>query len=254
MEKIDTQKLIDIAIYAGDIILEIYNHKDFGIESKADESPVTKADLAANSYICEQLHKLYPEIPILSEESEQTPYLERKDWQNCFIVDPLDGTKEFIKKNGEFTVNIAYVENGAPVEGVIFAPVLKTVYFTKGGKSFKRIDGVDHVLPIKHERSSYIVVASRSHLSVPTQKFIDDLEKTHNSVEIMSVGSSLKLCMVAEGSADCYPRLGPTMEWDIAAAQAIVEGAGGRVLNFETKKALEYNKENLLNPFFVTKI
>jgi 3'(2'), 5'-bisphosphate nucleotidase len=150
-------------------------------------------------------------------------------------------------------VNIAYVENGNSVNGVVYAPALNVLYYTKDGKSFKRINGEENELPLDQSRSEYIVVASRSHLSSETKKFIDELEKIHKSVEIMNIGSSLKLCMIAEGAADCYPRLGPTMEWDIAAAQAVVEASGGSVLELHKKNKLTYNKENLLNPYFVVR-
>lgn len=252
-KKIEIDKVCEIAIKAGEIIMSIYQEADLGIETKTDESPVTKADLAANDYICSELGKIHSDIPILSEESKQLPFEQRKHWDCCFIVDPLDGTKEFIKRNGEFTVNIAYVENGNSVNGVVYAPALNVLYYTKDGKSFKRINGEENELPLDQSRSEYIVVASRSHLSSETKKFIDELEKIHKSVEIMNIGSSLKLCMIAEGAADCYPRLGPTMEWDIAAAQAVVEASGGSVLELHKKNKLTYNKENLLNPYFVVR-
>ncbi|HIP13427.1 MAG TPA: 3'(2'),5'-bisphosphate nucleotidase [Arcobacter sp.] len=249
-EEVDLEKIINIAKIAGEVIMEIYN-KDFFIEYKDDNSPLTEADLKSNEIICSKLEKLYPNIPILSEENREVDYNERKDWKVFWLIDPIDGTKEFIKKNGEFTVNIALVENDTPVLGVVYAPVLDEMYVAKKGLgAFK--NGVKLPL-VKNESPKELlhVVASKSHLSQETQKFIDNLETKR--VEQISKGSSLKLCMVAEGIADIYPRLAPTMEWDTAAAHAIVLESGKEVIQFESKEALVYNKENLLNPWFIVK-
>ncbi len=263
---------IDAALRAGGAIMEIYK-RDFEIEFKADKSPLTEADKAAHYIIVDALEDTG--IPVLSEESKAVPFEERKDWTKYWLVDPLDGTKEFIKKNGEFTVNIALIENGRPVMGVVYAPVLQTVYYglkTEGGGqrtasgAWKTMDctdkTVDEVLSssvslplssaLRPPSSSIRVVASRSHCSDETKAFIAELEKK-GRVELVSSGSSLKLCLVAEGSADIYPRIAPTMEWDTAAAQAVVEVSGATVVQYGTGEALAYNKENLLNPYFVVK-
>lgn len=246
------EDLKDIALKAGEIIMEIYN-KDFTIEYKDDKSPLTQADLQSNELICIELNRLYPNIPIMSEENKQVSYEIRKNWEYYFCVDPIDGTKEFIKKNDEFTVNIALIKNNTPVLGVVYAPALDELYWADGINSYKN----SHKLPLKTNQNlkeKLFVVASKSHLSIETQDFIDKLD----SKEIVQVskGSSLKLCMVAEGIADIYPRLAPTMEWDTAAADAIVRCAGKMTYQFEkndSNKPMVYNKKDLLNPWFITK-
>jgi 3'(2'), 5'-bisphosphate nucleotidase len=248
---IDTKVLKEICFEAGKIILEIYHSDDFDVIKKEDNSPLTKADTAANDYIVNKLNLHYPDIPILAEESITQDYSERKKWINCFIVDPIDGTKEFIKKNGEFTVNIGYAENGIITDGVIYAPVLETFYYTENGHSFRDKHGEKKRLPCEPKNKTYTVVGSRSHLSPKTQTYMDELKKKHTEIKLLSVGSSLKFCMVAEGSADLYPRFNPTMEWDTAAAQAIVEQSGASVLHMETKEVLTYNREVLKNPSFI---
>ena len=245
---IKLSKIVAIAKEAGDAIMEIYE-KDFSIEYKADDSPLTEADTKANAIICTTLADLYPNIPILSEENKEVPYDERKGWEYYWCIDPIDGTKEFIKKNGEFTVNIALIDKNKPVLGVVYAPAIEELYQAKKGEgAFK--NGVK--LPLQHNETpqDYLrVVASKSHLSVETQAFIDALPT--KKIEQISKGSSLKLCMVATGEADIYPRLAPTMEWDTAAADAIVREAGKMTREFESNKPLQYNKINLLNPWFV---
>ena len=297
------------AIDAGVAILEIYA-KDFEVEFKADESPLTSADKAAHEIIVQALEAT--PYPVLSEESAEVAYEERKDWKTYWLVDPLDGTKEFIKKNGEFTVNIALIENGVPVMGVVYAPVLQTLYYglqAEGmeqgawrtdkcaGKSVKEILGsavsLTRTSDLRPPSSGLRIVASRSHCNDETREFISDLEKKYGKAELVSSGSSLKLCMVADGSADIYPRIAPTMEWDTAAAHAVVKAAGGEVFEYDgnlpvssyrcrtsevesgksrpTEQSpqaaglnpqapslmphapipLRYNKENLLNPYFV---
>jgi len=247
-KQVDLEKVTSIAKEAGNIIMEIYA-QDFSVSYKEDNSPLTQADLKSNEIICNSLKELYPNIPILSEENKEVPYAERKDWKIFWLIDPIDGTKEFVKKNGEFTVNIALVENSVPVLGVVYAPVLEEMYVAKKGfGAFKN----GEKLPLLHNefpKECLNVVASKSHLSEETQKFIDDLDTRR--VEQVSKGSSLKLCMVAEGIADIYPRLAPTMEWDTAAAHAIVLEAGKEVIQFENKEVVMYNKENLLNPWFI---
>jgi 3'(2'), 5'-bisphosphate nucleotidase len=246
--------LKEIAVEAGNEILKIYHDEALSkeIENKEDNSPLTLADKASNRVIVSSLSKSFPEIPILSEEEKHVEYAERSNWNKFWLVDPLDGTKEFIKKNGEFTVNIALIENGYPVLGIIYAPVLETLYIgIVSEKTAIKIDksGIKTVLTVNHKSGSRIAVGSRSHSSQEEA----DLLKTYDVVDTISVGSSLKFCMVAEGKADIYYRHGPTMEWDTGAGQAIVEASGGTVTNMQTQKRFQYNKENLLNGSFLVK-
>ena len=249
-EEVDLEKVVSIAKDAGNEIMKIYK-KDFSVEYKEDNSPLTEADLKSNEIICTALTALYPHIPILSEENKEVAYDDRKDWKIFWLIDPIDGTKEFVKKNGEFTVNIALIEEGLPVLGVVYAPVLEEMYMAKRGfgafKNGEKLPLVQNEFP----KELLNVVASKSHLSKETQEFIDNLET--NKVKQISKGSSLKLCMVAEGTADIYPRLAPTMEWDTAAAHAIVLEAGKEVIQFDAKEPVVYNKQNLLNPWFIVK-
>lgn len=243
--------------------MEIYENEDFEVEAKDDDSPLTKADLASHKIIMEVLQETG--IPVLSEEGRELPYEQRKHWSRLWIVDPIDGTKEFIKRNGEFTVNIALVEEQVPVLGVIYVPATRELYFAdKETGSFKLKDiseftFMDNIrnkaekLPLDLPKETYTVVASKSHLSPETEEYIDGLKKEHGEVETISKGSSLKLCMVAEGRADCYPRFGPTMEWDTAAGQAICMYAGKTVVDHNTKKEMVYNREVLLNNYFIVK-
>ncbi len=248
LKEIELEKIVAIAKEAGDAIMEIYK-RDFAVSYKDDTSPLTEADLKANEIICTQLEQLYPKIPIMSEENKQTPYDVRKKWEYYWCIDPIDGTKEFIKKNGEFTVNIALINKKVPVLGVVYAPAIDEMYKAKKGEgAFKNEIKLPHKVNTNKKKKLF-VVASKSHLSEQTQKFINALES--EDIEQVSKGSSLKLCMVAEGVADIYPRLAPTMEWDTAAAHAIVLESGKRVLQYETEEELEYNKENLLNPWFI---
>jgi len=247
---INLNNVKDIAQKAGEAIMRIYT-KDFTIEYKDDKSPLTEADTKSNEIICEELMKLYPEIPILSEENKIIPFDERKNWEYYWCIDPIDGTKEFIKKNGEFTVNIALIHKNRPVLGVVYAPALDDMYSAKEGEgAFKNREK----LPLKVNsdvKEKMFVVASKSHLSEETQVFIDALKT--KEVEQVSKGSSLKLCMVAEGEADIYPRLAPTMEWDTAAADAVVREARKMTYQYENGEPMIYNKENLLNPWFVVR-
>jgi 3'(2'), 5'-bisphosphate nucleotidase len=245
------------AIKAGKAIMDIYQSENFNIEAKGDGSPLTMADKAANEIIIKVLNLHYPEIPILSEEGRNIPYAERKNWNQFFLVDPLDGTKEFIKRNGEFTVNIALIQNGKPTAGVVYAPALGKLYacsFNQNKANWDLIIDHDVILdsqiPTTRE-TPFKIVASRSHNSPETEAFIQEMRNLHGEVELVSMGSSLKICLVAEGSAHVYPRLGPTMEWDTAAAHAIALAANCTVLEHQTQQELTYNKENLLNPWFI---
>ena len=241
--------VLEIARRAGEAIIEVYEGPDFNIEVKGDDSPLTRADVAANAIIVEGLKRLTPSIPVLSEESKQVPYEERKAWTTYWLVDPLDGTKEFIKRNGEFTVNIALVSGGEPVLGVVFAPVLDRAYYAAKGHGAFRQDGAAAPNPIKvadYRGARLKVVASRSHAGPDLEGFLARI----GDYDVVSMGSSLKLCLVAEGAAHLYPRLGPTMEWDTAASHAVVNEAGGSVTDLNDVP-LAYNKENLLNPHFM---
>ncbi len=252
---------ITASLEAGKAIMAIYNSDDFEIELKADNSPLTKADIASHNVIMTYLKTTA--IPVLSEEGKSIPYAERKDWKQLWIVDPIDGTKEFIKRNGEFTVNIALIENQRPVLGVIYVPALGELYFsTKSEGAFKvtadfKNYAIDTLieqsakLPINRDDQTFTVVASRSHRSAETETYVSNLREQHGDLNLITKGSSLKLCMVAEGTADCYPRFAPTMEWDTAAGQAICEHAGFQVIDWETKKPMLYNREALLNPWFL---
>ena len=250
VEKINIKAIIAIAEHAGKAIMEIYK-KDFEVTYKDDKSPLTEADRAANEIILRGLNALPVTFPILSEEGKTIPYEERKKWDYFWMVDPLDGTKEFIKKNGEFTVNIALIHKNAPILGVVYAPALGEMYWAVQGKgAFK--DGKKLPLYINPDPAKHLkIVASKSHLSVETAQFIEQLSQTTQSIECTSKGSSLKLCMVAEGSADVYPRLAPTMEWDTAAADAIVRESGKMTYRYQSDIPLQYNKSELLNPWFI---
>lgn len=240
-----------IAQEAAEAILRIYNSADFQIETKADDSPLTQADLAAHHHIVQALQQLTPDIPVLSEESKGITYQERQHWSMFWLVDPLDGTREFVQRNGEFTVNIALIKEHRAILGVVQIPVLQQTYWAAEGLgAFKSI--AEHTTALQANRTlgnPLTVVASRSHAGPETQSFLDNLRRDY-TIDAVSKGSALKLCLVAEGVADLYPRLGPTMEWDTAAAQCIVEQAGGQVTTL-AQEALQYNKENLLNPFFM---
>ena len=233
------------ALSAGAEIIKIYESGDFSIESKADNSPLTLADKASHLAIVKGLEETG--IPILSEEGKSISYEERKDWEYFWMIDPLDGTKEFIKKNGEFTVNIALIREGRPVLGVVYTPVLEDMFVAIKGEGAHKNDQRIQVNAFNLSDKDLKVVASRSHLNEETQQFLDQLDEP----EIVSKGSSLKLLMVAEGAADLYPRYAPTMEWDTAAAQIVVEEAGGKVLIKDSKDPVRYNKEDLLNPYFL---
>jgi len=248
------------ALKGGIEILEVYNNETAQVQTKGDDSPLTQADTRAHQAIMKILEPTG--IPVLSEEGKHLPFEERESWSQLWIVDPLDGTKEFIKRNGEFTVNIALVENGRPILGVVYVPVTGELYLgTKGQGAVKLIIdseaelSSEHLsqgksIPIKMERQ-FTAVGSRSHMNVETEDFLKTYREEHGEVAILSKGSSLKMCMVAEGLADVYPRFAPTMEWDTAAGQAVVEAAGFSMLEKESRLPLRYNKEDLLNPHFI---
>jgi 3'(2'), 5'-bisphosphate nucleotidase len=249
------------AIEASKEILEVYG-ESFAVEQKEDHSPLTEADKRAHLKILEYL--VPTGIPVLSEEGKQLPVKERQSWNRFWMVDPLDGTKEFVKRNGEFTVNIALIDNGVPVMGVIHVPVTDILYVGVQGTGAYKLENAGTFskkpsyewlamakpLPIDNPNRPYTVVASRSHMSPETEAFIGEREKEHGSVEITSIGSSLKICLVAEGEADVYPRYAPTMEWDTAAGHAIALAAGKDIIDYSTGQRMQYNKENLLNNWF----
>lgn len=254
---------IEASLEAGKTILEIYHSGDFDIEIKGDSSPLTKADKSSHKVIMSFLTKT--NIPVLSEEGRDITYEERKEWDLLWIVDPIDGTKEFIKRNGEFTVNIALIENQKPILGVIFVPAKGDLYFSsKEIGAFKvnvdlELYDVDALIekaskiPFEREDKTFTIVASRSHMSHETENYVQEMKDKHGDVSLISKGSSLKLCMVAEGQADCYPRFAPTMEWDTAAGQAICEHAGFQVIDWITKEKIIYNRQKLLNNWFLAK-
>ena len=264
------QQAIIASVEAGKEILSIYQ-TPFQVQYKDDWSPLTLADKNASDKIIEELQEFH--IHILSEEGNHEIYEKRKHWKTLWIVDPLDGTKEFVKRNGEFTVNIALVEDGLPTLGVIYAPVSMDIYFAANGIGSFKIDGkmfsrhlgaikeltLDRLfnlaqkLPIAVKKDSYIVVASRSHMSSETYAYIEALKSKHAKVDIVTTGSSIKMCWVAEGVAHEYPRFGPTMEWDTAAGQAILQQANAILIDFDTKKPMKYNRENLSNNWFIAK-
>ena len=268
-------KSIQASLEAGKVIADIYQ-SDFAVEYKEDNSPLTRADRQSHELLVDALSRF--KIPVLSEEGREIPYAERKTWERLWIIDPLDGTKEFIKRNGEFTVNIALVDYFNPVVGVVYAPVQDVLYFAakdigsyklenpdRQDKVFQEaVEGDDEVmealigkserLPFDRPKSATFTIAgSRSHAGPELKKFVEEKRREHGEVEFISAGSSLKICLVAEGTADLYPRLGPTCEWDTAAGQAIAENAGAKVLNFHTGEPLKYNRDDVLNPWFIVR-
>lgn len=265
MERRYILNAIDAALRAGEKIFSIYDDptSDFQIERKADNSPLTIADRRAHEVISQILCDT--PYPILSEEGKLLPYSERKSWNTLWIVDPLDGTKEFIKRNGEFTVNIALVHDSIPIMGVIYLPVKKELYFAEEGLGAYKLSDIttceglslDELLaaadrlPATATSDKFIIVASRSHLSRETEDYIEEKKRCYDNVELISSGSSIKICLVAEGKADVYPRFAPTMEWDTAAGHAIARAAGKEIYQAGKEEALLYNKEDLLNPWFI---
>ncbi|GAB5539524.1 MAG: 3'(2'),5'-bisphosphate nucleotidase CysQ [Salibacteraceae bacterium] len=254
--------LIEASLKAGEEIMKVYA-RDFDVETKADESPLTEAD--KNSHLAIMSFLEQTDLPILSEEGKHMDYSERKSWDQFWLVAPLAGTKEFVKKNGEFTVTIALIEHGLPVYGIIYAPVLKKLFvghvghgawIAEGVEIDSTIDSIlDSTISIPKPKAAepFIVVASRSHFSKETQRFVDELKKEKGEIDFASMGSSLKICLVAEGAADIYPRFGPTMEWDTGAGHAIAKAAGKSIIDHATGEEMRYNKENLLNNWFIVK-
>jgi 3'(2'), 5'-bisphosphate nucleotidase len=270
-------KAIEAALQAGQVILDVY-HSEFAVEHKADNSPLTRADQKSHELLIAALKGF--DIPILSEEGREMPYKERKTWERLWIIDPLDGTKEFIKHNDEFTVNIALVEYGMPNLGVVYAPAKDRLYFAAGSvgaykienppgtdgsikivdndhdsdKTLRRLLKIATRLPAgKRPKTPFVIVGSRSHANPDLKKLVEEKRREHGEVELITAGSSLKICMVAEGLADMYPRLGPTCEWDTAAGQAVAEMAGAKLLDYKTGERLKYNRPDLLNPWFVVR-
>ena len=257
LDALDTEYLIAVAREAGAAILEVYA-TDFEVERKSDASPLTEADLRAHRVIVARLSERYPDIPILSEESgEHDAYERRKEWDRFWLVDPLDGTKEFIKRNGQFTVNIALIEDGRPRAGVVYAPALDLLYWGEVEQgAFKKEAGGSAVAlgpPTHKPREKLIIAGSLSHPTPEMDAFLDEQHALYKEVEFVAMGSSLKLCMVADGSADVYPRFGPTMEWDTAAAHAVVNAAGRKVLRHGSDEELRYNKPDLHNDWFLVR-
>jgi len=260
------------ALKAGQVIIEIYN-TDFKVETKSDESPLTLADRRSHEIIKSML--MGYRLPMISEEGRDIPFQERQSWKRLWIVDPLDGTKEFVKRNGEFTVNIALIENGQPVLGVVFAPVPGVLYFAGRNLGSYKVDcptdtwldsstkrdpeevlgaliSSSRRLPCsKRNPAKYTIVGSRSHASSELVDFVERMKQEKGQVDFKQAGSSLKICLVAEGGADIYPRLGPTMEWDTAAGHAVAMFAGAKIYDYNTNQELGYNKPNLLNPWFI---
>ncbi|WP_282110356.1 3'(2'),5'-bisphosphate nucleotidase CysQ [Shewanella algicola] len=247
----DLHKIVELAKEAGDAIMQVYAQADLGVEVKQDDSPVTAADIASHHVIVAGLKRHFADIAVMSEEAADISWAERQAWQTYWLIDPLDGTKEFIKRNGEFTVNIALIHQGKAVAGVVYAPVLNKCYSGVIGQGAwleqdSKVTSLD--ISERQIQTPPIAVGSRSHVSPDVAQYLEQVGE-HN---MLSVGSSLKFCMVAEGQADVYPRLGLTSEWDTAAAQAVLESAGGVVLAYPAMTPLEYNqKENILNPYFI---
>ena len=250
------EPVIEIAKTAGAAIMQVYS-TDFSVVKKDDNSPLTQADLAAHHLIVSALNKLTPDIPILSEESEAVDYETRKNWPRYWLIDPLDGTREFVKRNGEFTVNIALVDEQNSVLGVVYAPVIEVLYYAALAQGAYKQIKLDKPFAIKTKTLDLnlpIVAGSRSHTDEKMQNFMHNLkDRSGVTPELISMGSSLKICLVAEGAADVYPRLGPTSEWDTAAAHCVLNEAGGDIVD-EAGLSLRYNtKHSLLNPFFFAK-
>ena len=258
---------VGAAVEAGQHIMAVYDapESQWEVERKADDSPLTRADREAHAAIAARLSGTG--LPLLSEEGRHQPYDERSAWGRLWVVDPLDGTKEFLKRNGEFTVNIALVDEGRPVAGVVYVPATATLYFgAEGLGAYRLADYRDEAtpawaeltdagrrLPLAEGRTDYVVVVSRSHLSAETEAFIDEARRAHADVRTVPSGSSIKICLVAEGTADVYPRLAPTMEWDTAAGHAVVRAAGGDIVEAGSGATLRYNKRDLTNPYFIVR-
>lgn len=260
---IQIHDIVKIAFEAGQKILPIYDTDQLQVDVKSDDSPVTIADQTAHDHIYEQLSACYPDIPVISEEGTIADFTTRKEWRTAWLVDPLDGTKEFIKKNGEFTINIGLIEAGVPVVGVIYIPAQDVMYFaSRDIGSYKLancvhafaqqdITGAAQKLPLPKQHEGIRVVVSRSHSSAETEHYLNELAQQHTIIETIASGSSIKMCLVAEGAADIYPRLSYSMEWDTAAGEAIARYSGAHVEVYPTKSPMQYNKEHLKNPFHI---
>ncbi len=265
------EELLSIVLEAGNAVMNIYNSNTLNINKKEDSSPLTDADLASNQIIINGISK-FSDFPILSEEGKNIPYDTRKNWEKFWLIDPLDGTKEFISRNGEFTINVALIEKFnneyVPTLGIVFAPALNKIYWNndetafcaRTNNQFEIVNSSVEVIQSSNSNDPYKIVGSRSHSGVETEELIKKIKTIYNNVEFISMGSSLKICVVAEGKANIYPRLGPTMEWDIAAAHAICKKAKCEIFKYDDNDfinlnaIIQYNKENLLNPSFIVKI
>jgi 3'(2'), 5'-bisphosphate nucleotidase len=252
----EIETLLQLAKAAGKAILSVYS-RQFEVTIKSDASPLTEADTISNTIITEGLQHHFPGIPILAEESRLIPYPQRKEWEHFWLVDPLDGTKEFIKKNGEFTINIALIHQTTPIFGLIHTPVKQTIYYTVPQKGvYKNFpDGTtQRVTPVYHrEPGQLILIGSRSHGREELQAFTATMKKKYTKVDLICAGSALKFCLLVEGQADIYPRFTPTMEWDTAAGHALVNAIGKQIYTFDSDKLLTYNKQDLRNPWFIVK-
>lgn len=247
-------KILFIAQEAGRLILDIYKQPEFIVQQKSDNSPLTEADKLAHHYISHALKIAFPRIPIISEEASETiDYAQRQNWETFFLVDPLDGTKEFLQRNGEFTVNIALIHHNKPILGVIHAPVLDVTYYAEAGKGAHKImNGFNQALkPNSPSIDILRVVISRSHTCTQTHEFLEKLKQLNKQIEITFAGSALKFGLIAEGVADIYPRFAPTMEWDTAAGQIVVNEMSKKLIAINNHETLLYNKPNLINPGFI---
>jgi len=250
---------LNAAFKAGDAIMKVYLGDDFDVEKKQDNSPLTKADRLSHKIIKNLL--INSGLPIISEEGKDLSYEERKNWNTFWMIDPIDGTKEFIKKNGEFTVNIALIESGQPILGVVFAPALKVIYFAEKNNGAFKMEDINCFTELNSKvfinlgeavyPEVYTLVVSKSHMNQETQDFVEKKKKEYGIIKSKAFGSSLKICKVAEGSANCYPRFGSTMEWDTAAAHAVAKFSNCRMFESKSLNELQYNKITLLNPFFI---
>ncbi len=249
----NVEDVIELAEKAGAAVYQVYKSEDFKIETKEDNSPLTKADKLSNEIITEGLREICPDIPIFTEESYKEDYDRRKDWEYCWCIDPLDGTKEFINRNGEFTINIALLKNSRPFFGLIHVPCTKESYYAVAEcGAYKCEDGV--LMPLKYQKredDTIRMVVSRSHITPMEYEYKNMLESLGYTVELTQYGAALKQCMIAEGVADIYPKYGKCYEWDTAAGDIIVKESGGSVMNMDTLEELTYNKEDLKNPEFI---
>ena len=268
LKDLEVERFKEILFEAGSLVMEIYA-EDFSVEYKEDDSPLTQADLAANDFLCTKLQELYPHIPIISEESAQIPYIQRKEWEYYWCIDPIDGTKEFVDKNGEFTINVALIEHNRPIFSLVYAPVFQDLYYAIKGegayKQNKQQAQPQRLSSQKEPNESCVAMVSRSRHTAKTQEFIDALLGCKQNVSNRAVGSSLKFCMMAEGEGDIYPKFAQTMEWDTAAAHLILQESGGEIFIYDASlsaceyfgekveglRVLEYNKEELENPHFI---